>query len=172
MACWRAVVLRQTFVNATGEPLEATYIFPLPDRAAVTGFRMEVAGRVVEGVLEERGQAPGSTEAVSEGRRASIAEAERPGVFTIRVGNLMPGDEATVQFTMSGSCPTPTARSRSGSRWWSPRGMCRACRSPARPSAAAWPLIPTRRPTPRGSLLRLAPRLRQPGPALAHGRPG
>ena len=51
------VTVRQTFVNATGEPLEATYIFPLPDRAAVTDFRMEVAGRVVEGVLQERGQA-------------------------------------------------------------------------------------------------------------------
>ncbi len=36
------VTVRQTFVNATDEPLEATYIFPLPDRAAVTDFRMEV----------------------------------------------------------------------------------------------------------------------------------
>ena len=25
--------LRQTFVNTHGEPIEATYIFPLPDRA-------------------------------------------------------------------------------------------------------------------------------------------
>ncbi|HVS38209.1 MAG TPA: VIT domain-containing protein, partial [Gemmataceae bacterium] len=42
----------QTFVNTHAEPLEATYIFPLPDRAAVTRFRLEVAGRVVEGVLK------------------------------------------------------------------------------------------------------------------------
>src|SRR5580700_1551806 len=48
------VTVRQTFVNTTVEPLEATYIFPLPDRGAVTGFRMEVAGRVVEGLLQER----------------------------------------------------------------------------------------------------------------------
>ena len=45
------VTVRQAFVNSFDEPLEATYIFPLPDRAAVTGFRMEVAGRVIEGVL-------------------------------------------------------------------------------------------------------------------------
>src|SRR5262245_27538747 len=51
------MTLRQTFVNTFAEPLEATYIFPLPDRAAVTNFRMEVAGRVVEGVLQERGEA-------------------------------------------------------------------------------------------------------------------
>ena len=49
------ISLRQTFVNALGEPLEATYIFPLPDRAAVTRFSLEVAGRVIEGVLQERG---------------------------------------------------------------------------------------------------------------------
>ena len=91
------VTVRQTFVNATGEPLEATYIFPLPDRAAVTDFRMEVAGRVVEGVLKERGQARREySQAVRQGHRASIAEEERPGVFSLRVGNLMPGDVATV----------------------------------------------------------------------------
>ena len=53
------VTVRQTFVNPTGEPLEATYIFPLPDRAGVTDFRMEVGGRVVEGVLKERGRLGG-----------------------------------------------------------------------------------------------------------------
>ena len=47
--------LQQTFVNTHAEALEATYIFPLPDRAAVTRFRLEVAGRVVEGELKERG---------------------------------------------------------------------------------------------------------------------
>ena len=100
------VTVRQTFVNATGEPLEATYIFPLPDRAAVTDFRMAVAGRVIEGVLKERGQARREyTEALRQGHRASIAEEDRPGVFSLRVGNLMPGDVATVQLTMVGVLP-------------------------------------------------------------------
>src|SRR3982750_4531116 len=53
------VDLAQVFLNAHPEPLEATYIFPLPDRAAVTRFRLEVAGRVVEGELRERGSARG-----------------------------------------------------------------------------------------------------------------
>ena len=33
--------LVQGYRNPLDEPLEATYIFPLPDRAAVTGMRME-----------------------------------------------------------------------------------------------------------------------------------
>ena len=100
------VVLTQTFGNRFDQPLEATYIFPLPDRAAVTGFRMEVGERVVEGVLKERGQARAEYDtAVREGRRASIAEEERPGVFTMRVGNLLPGERVTVRLDMTGPLP-------------------------------------------------------------------
>jgi Ca-activated chloride channel family protein len=95
--------LIQRFVNSLGEPLEATYIFPLPDRAAVTHFRLEVAGRVVEGVLQERGEARRQyDQAIQSGRRAAVSEEERPGVFTLRVGNLMPGEEATVRLTLAG----------------------------------------------------------------------
>jgi Ca-activated chloride channel family protein len=100
------VVVTQTFSNPCPEPLEATYVFPLPDRAAVTEFRMEVAGRVVEGVLQERGEARAAYDrALEQGRRASIAEEERPGVFTMRVGNLMPGERASVRLAMAGPLP-------------------------------------------------------------------
>jgi Ca-activated chloride channel homolog len=98
--------VRQVFVNAFDTPLEATYIFPLPDRAAVTGFRMEVAGRVIEGELQERGKAREEYEqALAAGQRAAIAEEDRPGVFNLRVGNLMPGDRAAVELTMCGVLP-------------------------------------------------------------------
>ncbi|HET9289563.1 MAG TPA: VIT domain-containing protein, partial [Actinomycetes bacterium] len=100
------IVLTQTFGNRFDQPLEASYIFPLPDRAAVTEFRMEVGDRVVEGVLKERGQARADYDtAVKEGRRAAIAEEERPGVFTMRVGNLLPGERVTVRLAMTGPLP-------------------------------------------------------------------
>ncbi|MCW5807948.1 MAG: VWA domain-containing protein, partial [Deltaproteobacteria bacterium] len=101
-----SVELAQTFVNTTGTAIEATYIFPLPDRAAVHRFRMEVAGRVVEGVVEERGAAREQyDEAIARGHRAAITEEERPGVFTLRVGNLLPGEAATVRLSMVGPLP-------------------------------------------------------------------
>jgi Ca-activated chloride channel family protein len=100
------VALTQTFGNRFDQPLEASYIFPLPDRAAVTEFRMEVGERLVEGVLKERGQARADYDtAVREGRRASIAEEERPGVFTMRVGNLLPGERVTIRLVMTGPLP-------------------------------------------------------------------
>jgi Ca-activated chloride channel family protein len=96
-------VLRQSFVNTLGEALEATYVFPLPDRAAVTHFRMEVAGRVVEGVLKERGEARREyDQAIQSGKRAAITEEERPGIFSLRVGNLMPGEQAMIRLTLTG----------------------------------------------------------------------
>src|SRR5262249_38507331 len=81
-------------------------IFPLPDRAAVHRFRMEVNGRVIEGVVDERGAARAEyDQAIAAGHRASIAEEERPGVFTLRVGNLMPGERATVMLSLVGPLP-------------------------------------------------------------------
>ncbi|SEL21424.1 VIT domain-containing protein [Nonomuraea pusilla] len=100
------VEVTQGFRNPYDVTLEATYVFPLPERAAVTGFRMEADDRVVEGVLKERGQARADYErALSEGRRAAIAEEDRPDVFTIRVGNILPGERVSVRLTMSQPLP-------------------------------------------------------------------
>ncbi len=101
-----SLVLRQTFANVFRTPLEATYIFPLPDRAAVTRFVLKVAGRIVEGELQERGAARQTyDDAVKAGHRAAIAEEDRPGVFTMRVGNLPPGERAEVELELTGPLP-------------------------------------------------------------------
>lgn len=99
-----SIELTQGFHNPHDLPLEATYIFPLPPRAAVTALRMEADGRTVDGVLKERAQARTDyDQAVTEGKRASIAEEERPGVFTMRVGNIMPGERVSVRVTLAGA---------------------------------------------------------------------
>ena len=100
------VTVRQTFRNALDEPLEATYIFPLPDRAAVTSFRMRVADRIVEGELKERAQARADYQkAIESGHRAAIAEEERSGTFHLRVGNVPPKEEVSVELTLVGPVP-------------------------------------------------------------------
>ncbi len=101
------VTVRQTFVNATDEPLEATYIFPLPDRAGGDGLS-HGGGRA-----RGRGGAQGAwrRRAGIIRRRFARGTAHRSprksarGCFSLRVGNLMPGDVATVQLTMVGILP-------------------------------------------------------------------
>ncbi|GAA4555738.1 VIT domain-containing protein [Planotetraspora kaengkrachanensis] len=96
----------QGFRNPFDVSLEATYVFPLPPRAAVTSFRMEADDRVIEGVLKERGQARADYDrALAEGRRAAIAEEDRPDVFTIRVGNIVPGEHVKVRLGLSQPLP-------------------------------------------------------------------
>ena len=100
------VEVSQTFVNTFEEAIEATYIFPLPARGAVTSFKMVLRDRIIDGVLEERGKARERYDAaIAAGKRAAIAEPARPEVFTMRVGNLMPGEEATVRLELTTPLP-------------------------------------------------------------------
>ena len=98
--------LTQGFHNPYDEPLEATYVFPLPARSALTSMVLRAADRTVRGELKERGRARQDYDrAITEGKRASIAEEERPGVFTMRVGNILPGESVSVTLTLAGTMP-------------------------------------------------------------------
>ena len=101
----RTVVVTE-FLNAHDTALEATYVFPLPDRAAVTAMSMTAADRRVEAELKERGAAREAyDQAIAAGRRASIAEEERPDVFTMRVGNILPGERVVIELSLVGPLP-------------------------------------------------------------------
>jgi Ca-activated chloride channel family protein len=96
----------QTFVNSADDAVEVTYTFPLPDRAAVTSFTMHVADRLVRGQLKERGEARRAYDAaIRDGKRAAISEEERGGVFTLRVGNLLPGEVARISLELVSLLP-------------------------------------------------------------------
>lgn len=98
--------VRQTFRNSLEIPLEATYIFPLPDRAAVTSFRMRIGDRVIEGQLKERGQARKAyRKAIEDGHRAALAEEDRSGTFSIQVGNIPPKEDVAVELALVGPLP-------------------------------------------------------------------
>ncbi|WP_344243914.1 VIT domain-containing protein, partial [Actinocorallia libanotica] len=100
------VEVTQGFRNPFEKPLEATYVFPLPDRAAVTALRMEADGRVITAELKERAAAREEyDQAIASGRRAAIAEEDRPDVFTMRVGNILPGERVTVRLTLDQPLP-------------------------------------------------------------------
>jgi Ca-activated chloride channel family protein len=91
----------QRFHNPTRHVAEVTYIFPLPARAAVSSFAATLGGRRILGTLRERQVAREIyDDAIATGHAAAIVEEERPEVFTARVGNLAPGEEATVELTL------------------------------------------------------------------------
>ncbi len=90
----------QRFHNPTDDWVEAVYVFPLPEKAAVDGLRMKIGERVIEGQIHEKAKARATYEkAKREGRKASLVEQERPNLFTTSVANLGPGEEIEVVLT-------------------------------------------------------------------------
>jgi len=91
------VTLRQRFQNATPDPLEAVYLFPLPGGAAVYAFELQVAGRNVKGQVQERAAAQADYQtALDQGHRAALMEQERDNVYTLQVGNIPAGEQVEI----------------------------------------------------------------------------
>lgn len=89
----------QRFWNASAEWIEATYVFPLPEGAAVDGLRIRIGDRVIEGEIRERQEARRVYEAARQnGQRASLLEQQRPNAFTSRVANVAPQAEVEVEI--------------------------------------------------------------------------
>lgn len=96
------VTVRQVYRNGGDTPIEAVYVFPASTRAAVGGLEMRIGDRIIVAEIQERARARATYEsAVAEGRSATLLEQDRPNVFTMRVGNVMPGDriEVTLRYT-------------------------------------------------------------------------
>ncbi len=86
------VELRQTFQNTLTVPVEAEYLFPLNQKAAVYGMEMHVGDEVVQAQIREKAQAEAEfTQAAKDGKAAALLTQHRPNMFTQRIANLMPG---------------------------------------------------------------------------------
>ena len=93
------VSLTQSFINPTGNALNATYLFPLSQKAAVHGMRMELDGETVVARIRRKEEAEAKFEqAKAEGKAASLLTQHRPNMFTQDIANLMPGK--TVKITI------------------------------------------------------------------------
>jgi Ca-activated chloride channel family protein len=89
----------QVFSNPSENPIEAVYVFPLPQNAAIYDMKMLVNDRLIQGLIKERKEARATYDkAKKEGKRAGLTEQERPNVFTNSVANIMPGDRIMVRL--------------------------------------------------------------------------
>lgn len=98
------VEVTQTFENPFQNPLEAVYVFPLPDEAAVDDMEIKIGDRVIKGDIKKREEAKEIYErARQEGRTAGLLEQERDNIFTQSLANIKPGEkiEVTIRYTDS-----------------------------------------------------------------------
>jgi hypothetical protein len=100
------VTLSQRYVNRESHPIEAVYVFPLDEGAAVCSFEAVVDAVRVTGQAMEREKAfERYDDAMAAGHGAYLLDEERADVFTVSVGNLPPGKEATIRITTVAEMP-------------------------------------------------------------------
>ncbi|RCJ38085.1 trypsin [Nostoc punctiforme NIES-2108] len=94
----------QSFENPFTQSLEAVYIFPLPDEAAVDDMEIKIGSRIIKGNIKKREEAVAIYEkAKQEGRTAGLLEQERDNIFTQSLANIKPGEQidVTIRYTES-----------------------------------------------------------------------
>jgi Ca-activated chloride channel family protein len=91
------VTVTQTFSNPLRSRLEAVYVFPLPDRAAVDDMSIRVGERLVRGEIHRRQEARRIYEqARAAGHLTGLLDQERPNIFTQSIANIVPGETIEV----------------------------------------------------------------------------
>jgi Ca-activated chloride channel homolog len=91
------VRVTQVFRNTSADWMEATYLYPLPEDAAVDSLKMVVGQKVIIGHIKQREEARSIYEAAkNEGQKAGLVEQERPNMFTNSVANIGPGETVMI----------------------------------------------------------------------------
>jgi len=95
-----SVNVTQEFHNPYDEKIEAIYVFPLPQNAAVNGFIMTIGERKIRGIIREKEQAKQIyNQAKALGYVASLLTQQRANVFTQHVANIEPGKRIDINIT-------------------------------------------------------------------------
>jgi len=91
--------IKQHFINTSDNWIEAEYVFPLPENAAVDHMRIRIGERIIEGTIKEKLDAKRIYEkAKHDGRKAALIEQQRPNLFTNTVANIAPGETIIVEI--------------------------------------------------------------------------
>jgi Ca-activated chloride channel family protein len=133
------VEVTQKFHNPYDIKIEAVYVFPLPNRAAVNDMEIHVGERTIKGIIKKREEARRIyEEAKRAGHVAALLDQERPNIFTQSVANILPGNRIEVKICYFEALPyvdndytfafpmvvgprfIPGTATGSGKRGWSP----------------------------------------------------
>lgn len=96
----------QEFTNDAEYPVEAVYVFPLPDEASVKACSMKIGRKTIKADLKEREQARREyDQAINAGHHGALMEQERPNIFTVNAGGIEPGETIKVNISYTQRIP-------------------------------------------------------------------
>lgn len=95
------MTLTQSFRNNRNQWMQARYLFPLPESAAVQKLVIKVGNRTIHGRIMERAAARESFEAAADnGQITGLVEQQRPNLFTMDVATIAPNSEISIELTV------------------------------------------------------------------------
>lgn len=89
----------QTFENPYDEPIDAVYVFPLGDEAAITDYAIVIGERTIAGEIKRAREAQQIyEEARAQGHTAALLEQEKRNIFKQRIANIAPREQIKVRM--------------------------------------------------------------------------
>lgn len=93
------LAVEQRYRNDTDKNLEAVFTFPLPVRAVLLGFDLEIGDRKLKAHAVARQEASEEYErAIDKGNTAALIEHDGNGLYTVSLGNLMAEEAAVIRY--------------------------------------------------------------------------
>jgi Ca-activated chloride channel family protein len=91
--------VEQRYRNQHGSNIEAVYTFPVPSDAVLLDLDVTIGERkLVATVVEKKEAERNYEEAIDKGDTAIMLERSGDGLCTLNLGNLMPGERATIHY--------------------------------------------------------------------------
>jgi len=89
----------QSYSNPGEKNIEAVYTFPLPLDAVLLDLTVTLGGKTLKGVVLPKQEAEARYEdAIIDGNAPVMLQNPQPGVYTMNVGNLLPGEKAAISI--------------------------------------------------------------------------
>ena len=95
------IKVTQTYVNLESNPIEAIYVFPVEEEAAVISFEAEVDNRKILTQIKEKQEARNDYDEAMQSKKATVLLEEiQPDIFQIKVGYLKPNEKAKITINL------------------------------------------------------------------------
>mgnify|MGYP001806193890 CR=1 FL=1 len=94
-----STTITQTYRNSGKHNIEAVYTFPLPLDAVLLEMTVTLGDKILKGTVLPKQEAEEQyEEAIVEGDAPVMLQTPQPGIYTMNVGNLLPGEKAVISF--------------------------------------------------------------------------
>lgn len=92
--------ISQDYKNNTEDNIEGVYSFPIPTTSLITGIEVNLGGRNLKAMIEDRGSVLTTLkESREEGINTLSLEQKDDEYFTITIGNILPNEKVNLRIT-------------------------------------------------------------------------